>query len=405
MTIAFDYFPLSEEDMDYLSRFDVVVIHDIKDEKTVRRLKKRGGKLLFYEWLPALYHGAGAGPWESLVHENRERWTLDPGDNDPDPMGERYRCRDYFYDMADKELISRRLDHLTGLAKGHGYDGIFLDWGGGWYSLKENGYRFLTDEFQNRHPGVRYDEGVASLLKGLKKNGLLVVLNGGFRSENAELDRYADMDVVESMFTGDRCDATYEISVYNEGRRKVCDTWYNSLERSVELALQLPRKAVAVNPEIRFSFLNYALPFYREKAEKGVQPVKVYERVNNRQAIFYSMAMSYLGNAAGFTGGRDVSLAHVKDDIYLKGIGRSAGDPLRIGERVYMRYYTSGFVIVTDRETSVEIRVPSGVRAVVDLYDSTRIAVSEGKASLSLRSEPNPSGTKPPIGRIYSYAN
>lgn len=403
--VAFDYYPLTGDDVDYLSWFDVIVTHDLQDAETVKALRAGGGKVFFYEWLPAFYYDGNPDSWERRVYRNRETWTLDPDDSDPDPMGERYQCRDFFYDMANRRMIARRIDHLSRLAKKHGYDGIFFDWGSGWHALQEHDYTFLTEEFERRHPNVTYDQGVASFLRGLRRKGLYVILNGGFRSENAQLDRYADADVVESMFTTDECDSPQEIYVEGEGVQEVCDTWFNDVTSSADLAQRLPSRAAAVNPDIRFFFLNYAFPFYRDTGVTDYTGEKVYERTPDRQAIFYALALSYLGNAGGFTNGPYVSLEDVRDDVYLESLGTATGDPMEIGDTAFLRHFTSGFVVVSDEDMTTDVEIPSGVTAVIDLYDSNRIEVSAGSVDITLTSETYPSGSKHPIGRIYRYAD
>ena len=446
--IAFDYHPLSEADLDYLSRFDVVVTHDMADPKTVARLKSAGAKLFFYEWLPGFYYTRAPGPWERRVHRQRRQWTLDPEDNDPDPMGKKFGCKDYFYDMANEELLAQRVEQLAAKAKNGGYDGIFFDWGSGWYALKENGYRFATDAFERRHPGVRYDDRVSAFLGMLRAKGLYIALNGAFRSEGAQLDRYADLDIVESMFTSDQCrhpeaavpapakagaaagsgltgagiavltgqaaagessdteaaagEATEADALAAAAPRAGCQTSFTALPRALELATRLPLKARAVNPGLRFLFLNYALPRYRAPGEIGAGE-KAPAKETDRQALYYGLALSYLGGASGFTCGPDVSLAFTRDAIFLKDPGTPLG-PLRpLEQGGYLRLFTKGFVAAGERRTRLEVEVPAGVRFVWDPYLSRKLGVSRGRVRLELAPENHPQASANPMGRIYLY--
>jgi len=400
--IAFDYHQLTEKDIDYLSRFDIIVTHNLESNRITKRLKGGGGKIFFYEWLSAFYYRDYSGSWERLAYKNREKWTLDPRESDPDPMGDRHHCKDFFYDMGDDDLIEQRVEYLTGQAKSHGYDGIFFDWGSGWHSLQENGYTFLTKEFVRRHPEKRYNDGVNLFLKKLKEKGLFIIVNGGFRSENSELDRYADVDIVESMFTTDQCDKSSSIDIEKEGVQKACETWFNTLDRSLELAERLPGKAASANKDIKFLFLNYAFPYYRQANNRGASD-KRYEKSADRQAIYYSLALSYLGNASGFTSGSDVSLAYVMDEVYFSSIGGATSKIVRLDESTVLRYYSSGFVVASEKEKKLEITVPAGVKTVHDLYSSSRINVVLGKALISMRPESYPSRAKYPMGRIFIY--
>jgi hypothetical protein len=401
--IAFDYHPLTADDIDYLSRFDIIVTHNLEEKGIVKRLKNRSGKLFFYEWLPALYYTGNPASWERLVYKNKEKWTLDPKDSAPNPMGDKLHCKDYFYDMADDELIEQRVNYLVHQAKSHGYDGVFFDWGSGWYSLQENGYTFLTDEFARRHPKIRYNDRVNMFLGKLREKGLLVILNGGFRSENAELDRNADVDIVESMFTSDQCGTSSWIDEGKEGVQKACETWFNTLEKSLDLAERLPKKAASANQNIRFIFLNYAFPYHRLASNRKTTDI-LYEKTADRQAIYYSLALSYLGNTSGFTNGTDVSLLHVKDEVYFNSVGSATTALLRPNKSSALRYFSYGFVVAAEKEKRLEIALPPGVKSVLDLYNSsTRINASFGKVSVLMKPEKYLSGAKYPMGRIFLY--
>ena len=206
--IAFDYHPLTKGDISFLSRFTWIVLQGPTDADTVKALKAEGTKLILYEWLPALYYCENSRDvWAAAVFANRQRWALDPADSDPDPMGGRYGCKDLFYDMADGELLQQRVEHVAEVLASRRYDGLFLDWGGGWNDLVDRKYSFVTKEFERRHPGASYDHHVNEFIRLLRERGLTIIVNGGFRSEGAKLNTYADMDIVESMFASESCDS------------------------------------------------------------------------------------------------------------------------------------------------------------------------------------------------------
>lgn len=405
--IAFCYHTLSEEDINYLSHFDIIVTGKFVDEGTAKRLKSHKAKLLYYDWLPAMYYCGHHDDWEELIYQKRFHWTLDPDDSDPNPLGEKYGCMDLFYDMADNELTDARVDHIFHMVQTNKYDGVFFDWGSGWSALKENNYAFLTKEFQKRHPDIKYNEYVKKFLGKIKEKGLLIMLNGGFRSDQAELDSYADFDIVESMFTTTDCHGEgYDIFVESEGVIKACDTWFNNVQRSVELAGQLPAKAQAANPGIKFLFLNYAFPYYRETgrtAKINDKEYKSYERTIDRQVLFYSLACSYIGNSSGFTNSPDVGLEYVKDDVYFRPPGNAVSNPYRINNNVYIRYFSKGVVIVSNTDAKVELSLPEGRKRVFDLYDKKYREIKNNKLMVNLASQVYPSGIKRPIGRIYLY--
>jgi hypothetical protein len=404
--IAFTYHKLTDNDITYLSDFDIIVTGAIIDRETVKRLKIHGAKLFYYDWLPAFYYCEHHDNWEEMVYQNRYYWTLDPKDSDPNPLGERYNCTDLFYDMADDGLVDARVDHIVYTVQINGYDGVFFDWGSGWNAFKENGYDFLIKEFQKRHPDIKYNEYVKKFLGKIKKKGLLIMLNGGFRSDQAELDTYADFDIVESMFTTTEChNPQYEIFIPSEGPVNACDTWFNTAENSLRLATQLPDRAKAVNPDITFLFLNYSFPYYRETGQKTVlrnKEYRVYEKTTDRQALFYSLACSYMGNSPGFTNGPDVSLEYVKDDVYFHSLGNPAGKVLKAGSGVYVKYFSKGIVVLSNGDAAVEIPVPKQ-EGIYDLYEKKFGEIKNGKLMVNLVSQVYPSGSKYPIGRIYLY--
>jgi hypothetical protein len=405
--IAFSYHTLTKEDIDFLSHFDIIVTGKFVDAETVNLLKSHNAKLLYYDWLPAQYYCEHHDDWEELVYQKRFYWTLDPEDSDPNPLGDKYGCMDLFYDMADDELIDSRVDHIVHMARINKYDGVFFDWGSGWSDLKENGYDFLIKEFQKRHPEIEYNEYVKKFLSKIKERGLLVMLNGGFRSDKSELDAYADFDIVESMFTTTDCNNKYyEIFVAPEGLRKTCDTWFNTVDNSVNLAIQLPAKARSANPKIKFLFLNYAFPYYKETGktiEINNKKYTVYEQIPDRQALFYSLACSYLGNSSGFTNSKDVSLDYAKDNVYLYQLGSAVSDINKFDNNVYVRYFSKGIVIVSNDDATVEISIPKGKTGVLDLYEKKHREVRTNKLMVNLTSQVYPSGLKHPMGRIYIY--
>lgn len=397
--VAFDYHPLSPQDVEYLSRFQVVVTHDVADRRTVKALKAHGARLFFYEWLPALYYTDQPGPWERLVYQSRAAWTLDPEDRDPNPMGDKFGCKDFFYDMADAKLREARVEHLVRKTRAGGYDGIFFDWGSGRYSLTENGYRFATDAFDRRHPGAGYDQEVNLFLARLKEKGVRVILNGAFRSQGGVLGRHADLDVVESMFTSESGPSPFPAAAGKEGAAGR-ETGYADFERSLELAVELPQRARGANPGLRLLFLNYAQPFYR-KAGDG--EAASHSKAVDRQALFYGQALSYLGGASGFTAGADVSLDHVKDDLFFCDLGAPAGELLRLGRDGAMRRFRKGLVVAARRKASWEIAVPSDVRGVRDLYQGVKLPLREHRVRVTLEPEQYASGKSRPMGRIYIY--
>jgi hypothetical protein len=321
-------------------------------------------------------------------------------------MGKRWGCKDFFYDMANTEMVGRRAAHLAKKAKDHGYDGVFFDWGSGWHSLVENGYTFLTDRFRKRHPRAAYDDGVDALLKTLRATGCLIVTNGACRSPGGRLALHADIDIVESMFTADASTPAHEVATSSGETKQACETWFNGVEQAVRLAGELPAIVRSRNPRVRFLFLNYACPFARATGRRrpvagGTSPI--FDLVPDRQAIHYGVAMAYLGNASGFTCGPDVSLSLVRDPVYFARIGAPVDGLVRKGEGTYLRRFTSGLVAVSQKEAVIEAAVPRNVTRVTDLYTGRPVTAVKGRVRLILASERYLSGETKPIGRVFVY--
>jgi hypothetical protein len=404
--VAFQYFKPSKVELAFLSRFDIVVTGKFLDSETVALLKSKKVKLLYYDWLPAFYYCGGHTDWEEMAYQNRLFWTLDPAESDPNPMGDAYGCTDFFYDMAADDMIDARVEHIVSEIQTHQYDGVFFDWGSGWYAFQENNYQFLIKEFPKRHPGIDYNERASEFLKKLRERNVLIMLNGGFRSEGSKMDTYADFDIVESMFTTTDCKKSFEIYTAQEGVRKACETTFNAAPVSLNLAASLPAKAQSVNPKIRFIFLNYAFPFYKDAGKKTLTKNKeytVYEKTPDRQAIYYALACSYMGDSTGFVNGPEVSLDSVMDDVYFLPIGKAVGKVMKIMDNVYVRYFSKGLVIVSEGDTAFELAVPVGKSGVFDLYEKKRVEIKNNKLAAHPASRVYPSGSKRPIGRIYLY--
>lgn len=407
ITIAFQYHNPTQQELNFLSNFNIVVTGNFWDPDIVKFLKSKKVKLIYYEWLPAFYYCNNHTSWEEMLYQNRNFWILDPEESSPDPFGKKFDCKDFFYDMANNDLITARVDHIVSEIKANQYDGVFFDWASGWQSLEENKLTFIMEEFNRRHPGIDYNERVISFIKKLKEKGILIFLNSGFKSSGAKLDAYADFDIIESMFTTTECNNNYfEIYMFPEGIQSACDTWYANVENCISLATSLPNKAKSVNPDIQFLFLNYAFPFYMPSGEKTIlegKSYRIYEKAVDRQAIFYALSCSHMGNSIGFVNGFDVSLDYVIDDIYNYRLGKSMSSVVKLIDGVYIKYFSKGFVVVSDSDAEVKIAVPDNVYRVFDLYEKKFLNIDGNKIRIQLTSQLYPSGKKHPIGRIYLY--
>lgn len=110
-----------------------------------------------------------------------------------------------------------------------------------------------------------------------------------------------------------------------------------------------------------------------------------------------------MGNSIGFVNGFDVSLDYVMDDIYKFRLGKPVSSIVKLKDSVYLRYFSKGFVVVSDSDSNIKIAVPDNIYRVFDLYEKKSLNVESNKLIIQLSSQLYPSGSKHPIGRIYLY--
>lgn len=111
----------------------------------------------------------------------------------------------------------------------------------------------------------------------------------------------------------------------------------------------------------------------------------------------------FLRIASGFSCGRNVSIDYSLDPVYFYSLGTPTGPVQTPKPMMHGRYYTGGFVVISQDEGSVDIEVPPGISRVNDLYRQTVLQPAGGKVSVALTSQDYPSGRKKPIGRVYVF--
>jgi hypothetical protein len=235
--IAFHYAtPLTARELDWYSRFDVLVTHDPLPRAQVDELHRRGTRLALYEWAVAFYASI-ATPWQralpsaALLNRSPLRGHLGASDADA-----------FYYDPAGGEHARGRADVLAHRIAAFGYDGVFLD-----ATTSESVHPDALKEFTRRHPSQDYDEAFAEFLRSLRRSLRLVVTNQGYRKAKHVLP-YVDWDVSESLIT------------YPRGGKFVRRPWNDPKDRWNSTAY-LMRKLIAPAqrdyPKVRFAHLNY----------------------------------------------------------------------------------------------------------------------------------------------------
>lgn len=231
--IAFHYAtPLTPRELDWFSRFEVLVTHDPLPPAQVDELHRRGTKIVLYEWAVAFYDSL-ATPWHralppsALLNARPLRGHL--GAHDADAF--------YFDPTMDgrAEEIARRLEAV-------GYDGVFLD-----TTTSQSVHPEALEEFARRHPDVSYDEAYERFLRDLRASVDVIVTNQGYRAAERVLP-YVDWDVSESLITHPR-DGKFVFRPWNAPE----DRWNSVSFLMRNLIAPAQRKF----PRVRFAHINY----------------------------------------------------------------------------------------------------------------------------------------------------
>jgi hypothetical protein len=232
--IAFHYkTPLTPRELEWYSKFEVLVTHDPLPRAQVDVLRRRGVRLALYEWAVA-YYGSLATPWHRtvpLLNQRPLRGHLGAPDADA-----------YYYDPASREHQKGRAEFLARRLKAIGYDGIFFD-----TTTAESVHPDAAAEYRRKHPDLSYDAAFALFLASLRKSVSLIVTNQGYRAADHVLP-YVDWDVSESLITRPRGD-TYVMRSWNDP----ADQW-NSIAHLMNHLIAPVRKKY---PKVRYAHINY----------------------------------------------------------------------------------------------------------------------------------------------------
>ena len=251
--VAFHYaVPLNARELDWYSRFEVLVTHDPLPRGQVAELHRRGTKLVLYEWAVAYYASLATPAHRSLRTLNRTPLRGHLGAADADA---------FYYDPATREHQQKRAEMIVRRLKAVGYDGVFLD-----TTTAESVHPDAMAEYRRRHPDVDYDEAFAGFLKSLDAAQLLVISNQGYRRPDHVLP-YVDWDVTESLITYPRKGA-YVLRPWQSAG----DEW-NSI---AHLFRKLITPAQRKYPRVRFTHINYVSSPDPERIEEIVAIARLY---------------------------------------------------------------------------------------------------------------------------------
>jgi len=239
--VAFHYArDVTPSQLEWFSRFDVLVTHDPLPAAQVAALHARGTRLVLYEWAVAFYESR-ADPFAARLLANRQgilnRQPLRGGLGSADAGA-------YYYDPASPIHAEERARAIARRLREVGYDGVFLD-----TTTAASVHPDAMAEYRARHPDVAYDVAFARFMKNLRralKSGL-VITNQGYRAADDYLP-YADVDVTESLITHP-AGGGFRMRAWNDP----ADQW-NSIDY---LMRNLIAPAKRRYPRVRFVHVNY----------------------------------------------------------------------------------------------------------------------------------------------------
>jgi hypothetical protein len=298
-SVAFHYGgALTQAQLEWFGRFDVLVTHDPLPGEQVRALHKGGTKLALYEWSVAFYRSlVRPKTWQARVlrgdrHVLLNRKALRGFAGSPNADA-------FYYDPANDAHTKQRVRALVARLGAAGYDGVFLD-----TTTFESVHPEALAEFRRRHPDVSYDAAFAHFLAALRKELAVIVTNQGYRAADHYLP-YADYDITESLLTRPWHDAA--------------NRW-NSVDFLVP---ELILGAAAKYPRVRFVHLNYA------------EEARSIERI---------VATARLFDQDAFVASSDVTRT-LFSDLYFDDLGKPAGG-IRSEGLTATREFEHGEVVV-----------------------------------------------------------
>jgi hypothetical protein len=290
--VAFHYAAIfNDADIDWYTRFRLVVTGGFLTREQSRRLLDRGCGPIAYEWSSGFYPGdwvSAESSWQAVMRSH-PNWLLNA-----QPLGGGAAMAGksaFWYDFANPDLVFNRAAYLGERVKTNRYSGIFLD---------TLGFEYLPGEVQHvftqRHPGVDYNRAQAGFLEKLRHHlgPRVLFLNQGYRQYELFLP-YADYDLTESYFAAALSDRTHFRSLYDP------DAPWDSILTPME---QLVAPASRRFPRVRFVHLGYAAGLAEEIS----------------RAIRYNYAAAKLWNHDAYLVTADPRAE--QDAVYFAGLGR-----------------------------------------------------------------------------------
>ena len=344
-TFAFQYAPrLTDEQLAWYSRFEVLVTHDPLPREQVRALHEAGTSLLFYEWSVAFYESR-ASAWQrgllrgtkgQLLHARALRGGVGAA-----------TAGAWYFDPAAEDFAAGRVEDLVRRLDTSGYDGVFFD-----TTRFESVHAEARREYERRHPERGYDEAFAGVLRALRERldakvvaraaplpiplpppgergptlpssaTALLFTNQGYRDAEHYLP-YVQWDLTESLIT-----RPHEgLRAWNDAR----DPWGSILHVMRTMIEPVGRRY----PKVRFAHLNYIDAPAQEVIRVAV-----------------AVAQLFGGEAYVAT----PTFAHERDEIYFRDPGTPTAPRVDWPEDAGAhRFFDRGLIAISASKTAMTI--------------------------------------------------
>jgi hypothetical protein len=232
---------LTAAELEWYSRFDLLVTHDPLPPEQVAFLHSRGTKLVMYEWSVA-YYDSLASDWQRSLRRRRGALL----NKDPLRGGSGSLDADaWYFDPASLRTSRERAAQVAKRLRVADYDGVFLD-----TTTEVSVHPEARRVYAKRHPGLPYDKAYSYFLAALRKElgRKIIFTNQGYRAAGDYLP-FVDWDLTESLISRP-VDGRFVLRPWNDSN----DPWNSTLFLMTHLIEPVQRRY----PAVHFAHLNYS---------------------------------------------------------------------------------------------------------------------------------------------------
>jgi len=418
-TLASPFGDKSEKE--WAKKFNIVELGNVENQDVTFEFLNKKGLLdvkypIGYDWMPALYYYTEGKnrKFVDWLYKNRNITTLNPDGPFVHCKANHYEwCQDYYYNLANEEVMHKRVKDLLANMKFRGFRGLFFDWASGSY-IKEDVYKPMLQNFKKLHTKQSYSDFVSKFYQKLKKSNIFVVTNQGFRKAEYILP-FVQYDMTESYITTDvRKKIKIQLTEKGWVNSVMVTNYYPIYEGSkdlkdslkfIDLLSQYKKKYKKFGFK-NFIYLNYLAPEYKKMYESSL----VYKMIKPKNGIYFSYAMAKLADNmvyAEVSGNRKLE----RDEIYFYDLGNVLGTKYEKLDAIngYVRFYEKGFVLVSAAYTKeLFLKIHSHYlkknKIIYDTYNKIYLPSLKQNVTIDLKFQKESLTQKYlPLGRVYLY--